>query len=117
MKDKFLNEIKAFVAKEWSEPKDGLSAQTSLNDDLGMDGDDGVEFMLAFSKHFAVDLSSFPHNKYFGPEAAANPISLIICAVRRVTTGRWNNLSPLTLQDLAEAAERGRWVEGKEQHG
>ena len=107
-----LNEVTAFVAEYWWEPKGGLSAETSINDDLGMDGDDGLEFMEEFSRRFAVDLAAFPYDNYFGPEASATPISLIASALRRLTTGKWTNLSPLTVRQLAEAAENGRWEPG-----
>ena len=105
-----LEEVKAFVAECWPVPKRRLSAETSVNDDLGMDGDDGVEFMQAFSVRFGVDLSAFPHDKYFGPEAPANPISVVEGIIRRVKTGRWSDLSPLTVGALAEAAENRTWV-------
>lgn len=104
-----LNEVTAFVVEYWGEPKSGLSAETSINDDLGMDGDDGLEFMEAFSRRFAVDLAAFPYDNYFGVEASATPISLIASALRRLTTGKWTTLSPLTVRQLAEAAENGRW--------
>lgn len=86
-------------------------AETSVNDDLGMDGDDGDEFMEAFSARFAVDLSAFPYDKYFGPEASATPFTFIAAIILRLTTGRWSTLSPLKLRQLAEAVERGSWVE------
>ena len=70
-----------------------------------MDGDDGEDFLQAFCDRFGVDLSMFPHEKYFGPEAAANPISVIVCIIRRVTTGSWSGLSPLTVGDLVKAVE------------
>ncbi len=101
-----LEEVKAFVREFWYEPKRGLSAETSLNDDLGMDGDDAIEFMQAFSQRFKVDLTDFPYSKHFGPEAPATPLSVIESFVRRVRTGRWTDLTPLTLRELAEATER-----------
>jgi acyl carrier protein len=109
MNSELLEEVKAFVAEVWYEPRRGLAAETSVNDDLGMDGDDGVEFMLAFAERFSVDLASFPHDKYFGPEAGATPLSMVEGIIRRVTTGKWSDLAPLTLRDLAEAAERRSW--------
>ena len=108
MNTALLEEVKAFVAEFWSESPNRISAETSINDDLGIDGDDGEEFLQAFCDRFAVDLSMFPHEKYFGPEAAANPISLIVCAMRRVTTGSWSGLSPLTVGDLVKAVESSR---------
>jgi len=107
--DEVLEGVKSFVAEFWREPVDRLSAETSVNDDLGMDGDDGVEFMLAFGERFAVDLTAFPLDKYFGPEAGATPLSMVEGIIRRVTTGRWSDLTPLTLRLLARAAEERRW--------
>ena len=98
------------MAEYWGEPKSRLFAETSINNDLGMDGDDGLEFMEAFSGRFAVDLGTFPYHNYFGPEAPANPISIIVAMIRWITTGKSTNLSPLTLRQLAVAVENGRWV-------
>ena len=105
-----LDEVIAFVAEYWEEPKSALSAETSINKDLGMDGDDGLEFMLAFSRRFAVDLGAFPYDNYFGNESAATPISIIAMIIRRFTTGKATKLSPLTLRQLAMAVENGSWV-------
>ena len=110
MDDESLEQVKDFVAEFWGESKGTLSAETSVNDDLGMDGDDGVEFMQTFSERFCVDLSSFPHDQYFGPEAGATPLSMVEGVTRRVTTGSWSALAPLTLRALAESAERRSWV-------
>lgn len=105
-----LNDVIAFVAEYWDEPKSRLFAETSINNDLGMDGDDGLEFMQAFSRRFAVDLGRFPHDNYFGGEAAATPISIIASMIRWLTTGKSTKLSPLTLRQLALAVENGSWV-------
>jgi hypothetical protein len=109
MSSELFAEVRSFVAEFWRGPGARLSAETSVNDDLGVDGDDGVEFMQAFSGRFAVDLTAFPHDKYFGPEAGATPLSAAEGIIRRVTTGRWSGLTPLTLGVLTEAAERRRW--------
>lgn len=110
MNMELLNEVIAFVAEYWAEPKSQLFAETSINNDLGMDGDDGLEFMQAFSRRFAVDLGTFPHDNYFGAEAAATPISIIALTIQWLTTGKSTTLSPLTLRQLATAVENGRWV-------
>ena len=110
MNMELLNDVIAFVAEYWEEPKNRLFAETSINIDLGMDGDDGVEFMQAFSRRFAVDLERFPHDNYFGVEAAATPLSIIVSMIRWLTTSRSTNLSPLILRQLAVAVEKGSWV-------
>ena len=109
--NELLEDVKTFVAEFWGEPDENLTAATSVNEDLGVDGDDGVEFMQTFSERFRVDLTSFPYGRYFGPEACATPLSMLRALIRRSTTGRWTDLAPLSLGELAEAAERRRWVD------
>ena len=109
MNKELLEEVKDFVAEFWGEQRNSLSAETSINVDLGMDGDDAAEFMRAFSDHFCVDLDDFPYDRHFGPEAAATTFSVIEAIILRVETGRWTSLVPLTLGELTDAAERRRW--------
>lgn len=59
----------------------------TFEEEPGMDGDDGVEFMQAFAERFAADRTSFPHDKYFGPEAGATPLSMVKGTIRRLTKG------------------------------
>lgn len=106
-----LNEVIAFVAEYCEEPKSRLFAETSINNDLGMAGDDGLEFMQTLSRRFAVDLGTFQPDNYFGAEAAASPISIIALMIRRLMTGKSTKLSPLTLRQLAVAVENGSWID------
>ena len=110
MNVELLNEVIAFVGEYWHEPKGRLFAETSINNDLGMDGDDGLELMEAFSRRFVVDLGTFPYDNYFGDEASATPISIIVFTVRRLMAGKSPKLSPLTLRQLTLAVENGSWV-------
>ena len=107
---KLFSEVAVFVANYAYTSEGRLSAETSVNCDLGMDGDDGIEFMKAFSERFGVDLTAFPCDDYFGPEASANPISIIIGTIRWWVIGRSSTVSPLTLRRLAEVAEKRSWV-------
>lgn len=45
-----------------------IAYSTSINIDLGVDGDDGVDLIKDFGKEFSIDISSFNHDEYFGPE-------------------------------------------------
>ena len=101
-----LEQVKVFVAEFASVHKGRISAETRVNDDLGVDGDDGEDFLNAFCDRFGVDPNLFPPDKYFGPEAGANPLSVLVCLTRRVTTGSWSGLSPLTVGDLVKAVDR-----------
>ncbi|MCM3874315.1 MAG: DUF1493 family protein [Pyrinomonadaceae bacterium] len=105
-----LEEVKDFVAEVLCESKEGWSAETSINDDLGVDGDDGAELMQSFGERFAVDTTAFPYDKFFGPEAGPTPLTFIAGITLRVTKGRWSMFAPLTIGDLVEAAERGSWM-------
>ncbi len=44
-----------------------IDLDTTINEDLGVDGDDGYDFLLAFSKKFNVDMSGVDKT-YFGGE-------------------------------------------------
>ena len=96
-----LAPIKAFVAEFTGVSESELNADTKINADLGVDGDDALEFMTAFEGRFQVDLSGFVFRKYFGPEGW-NPTALL-------TPKRPD---PLTLGQLAEAAEAKVWSPG-----
>ena len=45
---------------------------------MGIDGDDAVELIEEFSERFGVDMSGFVCSRYFGPEAAWNPLIFIL---------------------------------------
>jgi acyl carrier protein len=51
-------EVYRLVARERSEPIERISPATRLGADLGMDGDDAVEFFQAYEKAFQVDISA-----------------------------------------------------------
>jgi hypothetical protein len=101
-----LEQVKTFVAEFSSVRKDRISADTRVNDDLGIDGDDGEDFLKAYCARFGVDPSIFPPDKYFGPEAGANPLTVVSSITRRLTTGSWSGLAPLTVSDLVKAVEQ-----------
>ena len=70
----------AFVARELSEPRETFALSTTLLDDLGMDGDDAVEFFQHFAKDFSVDVRMLgaDWHYYFGPEGLPPRIGLLI---------------------------------------
>ena len=105
MNTDLFEQVRTFIAEFSSVRKDRIFAETRINDDLGIDGADGEELLEAFCARFGVDASTFPPHKYFGPEAAANPLSVILSIARRVTTGSWSGLSPLTVRDLVRAID------------
>jgi Protein of unknown function (DUF1493) len=62
-----------FVARERATKRAKLSLSCRLNQDLGMDGDDAVEFFEKFQREFRVDLCELTlrWSEYFGPEGVS----------------------------------------------
>lgn len=64
----FSTELIVFI-KEESLPESLLVTEDlSIEDDLGISGDDAYDFIMTFSKKFQVDLSTFDYSLYFPPE-------------------------------------------------
>jgi acyl carrier protein len=104
MTDTIFEKIKLLVEKHMGSYKKPLLPDTSLEKDLGMIGDDAVEFLNVFSKEFDVDLSKFKIEKYSYSEGDS-----ILPAIIRFLTGKKNpKQRELTLGDLEKAVVAGR---------
>lgn len=93
-----------FVSEFTGCDSSSIARERRLGEDLGIDGDDAAEFMRAFAARFSVDLTSFKSARYYGPEAGWNPVA----AVYYIIAG--NQLEPISVDRLVEAAERGTWI-------
>jgi acyl carrier protein len=80
------DEVFEFVAKERGIQRDKLKLSDRLLVDLGMDGDDAVEFFEAFEKKFGVDLTYLQEhwNEYFGPEGIPGPGPMLFSIVAMI---------------------------------
>lgn len=104
-------EIRQCVADFTGVPMQNLRDGTSLFHDLGMDGDDALEFMQEFARRFHVDLAQFVHSDYFGAEAPGNPLALITGLLGRIsTTDRTTTFRRLEIRDLVQAAMTGNFA-------
>lgn len=56
------------VSRSTSAPVDRLHGATVLNFDLGLDGDDVDELLMAVEKYFSIDLTLFAYSRYFHDE-------------------------------------------------
>ena len=99
--------MRGFLCEQWRVRPERLTPSTRLLHDLGIDGDDAEEILLDFIERFHVDFSSFHFTDYFGSEAGAGGRWL----VRKFRGGDALHFAPLTVQDLLDAANRGRWIE------
>jgi acyl carrier protein len=106
--------VKEFVAMERATAVGTITLDTTLLGDLGVDGADGWELIEAFGKEFEVDLSEFDASKHFGPEAGAFPPLFFIQLFREFILKQDPHsiagVSPITVQDLVDAAEKKRWL-------
>src|SRR5271170_715616 len=70
MLDSIEDRVYALVAEERGVRREKLASSTSLSNDLGLEGDDAVEFFEDFSREFAVDLTALGADWqcYFGKE-------------------------------------------------
>lgn len=98
------DELVSFVASRTGFRKTAsLSRRSTLNRDIGVDGDDADEFMGAYFDRFGVEGGDYDWSRYFGEEGF-NPVSVLIDIVKRKPA-----LRPLTLGMLELAAMTGRW--------
>jgi len=101
--DEILHErIRSFISTE-TRTRKKLSSSTDLALNLGVDGDDALQFMSRFAAAFGVDMSTFNADDYFGAEGFD-----LIKFVRSRFVGR-RGRSSITIAVLVEAAKAHRW--------
>lgn len=98
MDNKLLVNIIELVEKKMGKYRSPILRETCLEKDLGMTGDDAVEFLLEYSKKFDVNISGLDIRKYFTPEG-----DTILPAIIRFFTKKKNpKESELTIGDLEQ---------------
>ena len=104
MSEAIFDQIKRLVVDQMGNYKKPFTRQTAIEADLGITGDDAVEFLSEFGRRFNVDLSGFKIRQYFLPEG-----DTILPALIRVFTGKeQDKKKELTLGDLERAVLAGR---------
>lgn len=106
MKQTINDRVISFVSEWLSCDVHKLYMDTRIGEDLGVDGDDAIELLEEYSKRFSVDLSEFPYNDYFGPEAGSNPLHFLIVIIHSLFNKKRKRLNTLCIRDLIEGAER-----------
>ena len=77
-----------------------VAAETTINHELGVAGDDGIELVEAIANHFGLSGYGFPVEHYFGPEQAVG-VSAIVLGLFRKTRGRpIASVEPLSVRQL-----------------
>jgi hypothetical protein len=81
-----------------------ITREMALERDLKITGDDADEFLVAFGKEFAVDVSNFPFSDYFDSEGD----KLISSTIKAIKGVGEVNRKVLTVGHLERAAILGR---------
>jgi alcohol dehydrogenase YqhD (iron-dependent ADH family) len=68
MSEDLLNDIKLFTLEQAGIDPNDITESAYLEKDLGIYGDDAVEYIIAFGKAFNVDVSKFMAAYYFSGE-------------------------------------------------
>ena len=104
MDTEVFNKLKTFTLSQAAVEGKEVTKSASLEDDLGVSGDDAVEFIIAFGKQFNVDVSKFMAADYFSPEG-----DVILPALIRFFTGKkQSKRKNLTMKHLEKAIVAGR---------
>jgi acyl carrier protein len=96
-----------FVCERRGVSREQVTADTSLLWDLGLDGDEAIEFLEEYSERFKVDVSHFEFAKFFDSEGeGCNPF-LLPYGIYLWLTRRKQREKSLKVRHLIEARRRG----------
>jgi acyl carrier protein len=96
-----------WIAESLRVAPENISMSTSVNLDLGVDGDDGVDFIRSFGGRFGVDVSDFPYSRYFGPEAS-DPFGFFRTVLRLLLQRKSSDVQPLRVSELVSLVKGSR---------
>jgi len=108
MKNEVLKRLQLFIEKERWNYKFPLTNSARLYEDLGIYGDDAVEFLIDFGKEFNVDVSNFMAADYFKGEPGVDFITPIINLFKKDKIKPVKATKTLTLGHLEKAIKAGR---------
>ena len=97
------NDVVKFIADFIGVKANKISSESRIYEDLKVDGDDAIELIFEFAKHFEVDMEGFEPKKYFAPEG----IDLIGALLGLFKKNK--KLEPLKVSHLVDAANKKRW--------
>ena len=99
-----VQEVIRFIAEYFRRPSGKLSQKTTLQKDLGVDGDDAVDFLNSFSERFGVSFSRFEFHRYFSNESGVDLIGLFV-------SRGFPTFVDIAIEDLVRAAEQREWTD------
>ena len=103
-KKEIFEKLRSFIVKETFVEDVEITANTIIETELGVTGDDSVDFIIAFGKKFNVDVSNFMAADYFEDEG----IDIIGPIIRAITGKKKTKKKILTIGDLERAVKAGK---------
>lgn len=104
MSEQIFDRLKAFIIKETAVHDEEITMDTQIEHDLGITGDDAVDFMIAYGKAFNVDVSNFMAGDYFSGEGG----SLLSTIIGAFTGKKESQKKALTVGHLEKGITSGR---------
>lgn len=105
MRSEIFEKVKAFTIKQTAVSEKKVTEEAELENDLGISGDDAVDFIIAFGKEFNVDISKFMAADYFSPEGD----SILPAIIRMFTRSKKHpKQKGLRIKHLEKAILAGR---------
>jgi acyl carrier protein len=99
-----FNKLKDFVIKQSAVDDEEITKETRIENDLGVTGDDAVNFMISYGKAFNVDVTKFMAADYFNGEG-----DVILPSLIRTVTGKTKKQKKvLTVEHLQKGIIAGR---------
>jgi acyl carrier protein len=95
--------LKQFIAEQAAVFEKEVHADTCIESDLWVTGDDALEFLIAFSKKFGVIISEFNFDKYFFSEADQILLPRLISRIFSI-----KRVHNLTVGNLQTAINQGK---------
>ena len=104
MEEEIFIKIKKFTVYHSGVDEKKVRQDASIECDLGITGDDAVDFIIAFGRDFNVDVSRFMAADYFNPEG-----DIILPTIIRFFTGqKKRKQKDLFINHLVKAVIEGR---------
>jgi hypothetical protein len=107
MENRTWESLESFVRKEACiSPKKSITQESTVEDDLGQQGDDADEFMQRFFEAFRVDRGDYDFHRYFLMEGEGVLYHLLMKLLRKPHSFRRETL---TVGMLHRALVNGKW--------
>ncbi|MBP4139794.1 DUF1493 family protein [Flavobacterium cupreum] len=104
MNEEIFNKLKEFVVNQSAVNDQIITRSTQIENDLGVYGEDAVEFIVAFGKGFNVDVSRFMASDYFSPEGDF----ILPAIIRFLTNKKKKERKSFTIGHLEKAIIAGK---------